>query len=182
MTGHLRLGVLSFVVLLGAARLDAQTANPGARDDRQIIQEPGTFWSPDGKCAVSLSRNPLGGHLTMSTDRATKRDVVDVSGVAWLTNRILVYTVSPIYGKPGVFTLTCPSMRITRIVAPRTKTKAYPDGADYFELVRVSTSQKVPLVYFYYAPDADRVDFNEFRTVHYLFQVRTDGIDFRKAE
>ena len=121
----------------------------------------------------------MGGHtLLLLPSKAPQRQVIeDVSGVAYLRNDSLVFTVSPIYGKPGIFIYDCMSKRKTRIVKPHTIDEAYPDGADYFELQDIRDNK----VYFYYAPDVDSTDFTIFRNKGSLYQVNTDGSGFRKV-
>src|SRR5262249_37122570 len=99
---------------------------------------------------------------------------------AWASDNALVYSVSPIYGTPGIFMFDCASKETRRLVGPVTVDKAYPQGADYFELKKLSPEKK--LVYFYYAPDVDAVDFTQFRTDRNLFQVSIDGTEFQKAK
>jgi hypothetical protein len=69
---------------------------------------------------------------------------------------------------------------IKRIVAPRTTSKAYPDGADYFELQSVSLGRG-PVAYFYYAPDVDKQDFENLKKPTNVFRVNLDGTGFRKV-
>jgi hypothetical protein len=127
-----------------------------------------------------------GGFKQLGISRAAdqhgkeKLEVNDVSGMAWIANDQLVYTVSPIYGKPGVFLFDCASLQAKRILGPKTTDKAYPDGADYFELQSVSSDAKKIL--FFYAPNVDQVDFKKFRTKDSLYQINLDGTSFRKAE
>jgi hypothetical protein len=118
--------------------------------------------------------------LSAGKGSSIKLRVEDVTGMAWLAGHTLVYTTSPIYGIPGLFTYSCDSMKAKRIVAPRTKTKAYPDGEDYFELQGTSTKGPTT-VFFYYAPNVNSVDFNVLRTPTFLYEVRLDGSEFRKA-
>jgi hypothetical protein len=103
--------------------------------------------------------------------------IEDVTGVAYLRNDSLVFTVSPIYGKPGIFIYDCMSKEMAQIVRPQTIDEAYPDGADYFELQSVRGRK----VYFYYAPDVDSTDFTKFRSEGSLYEVNTDGSGFRKV-
>jgi hypothetical protein len=146
----------------------------------RVIRRPGESKSPDGGCVVQLRANPLGGALDLSLGTKRKRVFHDVNGMAWLSGSILVFTVSPVYGKPGIYTFDCKSDQTKRIVSPRTLNKAYPDGADFFELqsVRRGTS---PRILFYYAPDVDKVDFRDFRGPANLFQVNSDGSNFKRA-
>jgi len=106
--------------------------------------------------------------------------VKDVTGIAWAGAKELVYSTSPVYGDPGLYLYDCESNRSKRILGPRTRDKAYPKGADHFELRGVSNANSVLL--FYYQPDVDSIDFNEFRTPGNLYQVQLDGKRFEKAQ
>jgi hypothetical protein len=176
----LRMPVLTF--LLGGCSLLANNLQkspiPG---DQELIKRPGTFSSPNGQCEVTLKISERGGFLILTTGKNVRSSVNDVTGMIWASDKTLVYTTSPIYGKPGVYIIDCNSNHMKRIVSPWTITKAYPDGADYFELQSITRGNPT-VVHFYYAPDVDSVDFEKFRTPAYFFQVRLDGTDRKRAE
>lgn len=149
-----------------------------------IIKTPGMFSSPHGKCEASLTVNKMGGFLDLSIyKKPDKRSkvVADVTGIAWFKDEQLIYTVSPIYGKPGVYVFNCQSMSNKKVLGPKNTDKSYPKGSDYFELQGVSMGPDV-IIYFYYAPDVDAVDFKNFRTSGSLYKVGLDGNTFRKAK
>ena len=105
----------------------------------------------------------------------------DVNGIVWSAHApTLFFTVSPIYGKPGIYMWSLPSKRPKRIFGPSTRTKDYPDGADFFELVGISESGARLL--FLYDADVDRIDFHQFRNLDHLYSIGTDGSGFRKAK
>ncbi len=104
--------------------------------------------------------------------------VRDVSGLAWLSGSMLAYSVSPIYGKPGIYVYDCVGQKSTGIVAPKNVDLDYPNGADYCELKGIA---KANLIYFYYVLDVDEVDFANFRCNHFLYRVRADGSHMRRA-
>ncbi|MBW2058022.1 MAG: hypothetical protein JRJ26_11050 [Deltaproteobacteria bacterium] len=106
--------------------------------------------------------------------------VRDITGIAWISKHYLIYSVSPIYGQPGIFLLDCRSLETKTIVGPRNISKAYPNGSDYFELQSFSRDLS-GTIYFYYAPDVDQVDFVQFRTNAFLYQVNLDGTEFSKT-
>lgn len=156
--------------------------NPAKAHVNEVINQSGRYISPDGSCHAALDIASMGGFLILSAGKAStiKLRVEDVTGMAWVAAHTLVYTTSPIYGIPGVFVYSCDSTKGKRIVAPRTKTEANPDGEDYFELQGTSAT-KPTTVYFYYAPSVESVDFNVLRTPAYLYEVHLDGSNFRKA-
>ena len=146
----------------------------------QVVAKPGIFQPRNGKCQAELLTSGFGGFTILSIrqmDSLVAQEIKDVTGIAWVTESLLIYTVSPIYGNPGVYIFNCTSKEIKRIVAPRNINAMYPNGADYFELKRLSADK----VYFYYTPDVDTVNFKEFRSQTFLFQSNLDGTEVKKA-
>lgn len=121
--------------------------------------------------------------ISRTTDQHSKgkSEAKDVTGIAWISDNDLVYTVSPIYGQPGIFLFDCASMQTKRILGPKNADTAYPDGTDDFELQSVSFD-RVKKLFFFYAPNVDQVDFKKFRTKDFLYQINLDGTGFRRAE
>jgi hypothetical protein len=132
-----------------------------------------------GRCTISLEVSGMGGHTLLALpSKAHQKEVIgDVTGVAYRSNASLVFTVSPIYGRPGIYIYDCVSERKKQTVKPRSINKAYPDGVDYFELQAVAENK----IYFYYAPDVESTDFTRFRSKDFLYEVNIDGSGFRKA-
>lgn len=132
-----------------------------------------------GECKYHEDIASLGGFKVLAVSfRGSKRPVVkDVTGVAEDGEDGIVYSVSPIYGRPGLFRIDCKTGRRHVLVKPKTLSKSYPHGADYFELLSLGEGR----VSFYYAPDLDETDFNSFRTRKNLFEVRLDGTNLRHA-
>jgi hypothetical protein len=148
----------------------------------KVINQPGQYVSPDGTCHAALKIGMGEAFALTAGKRPSGRlRAKDVTGMIWFGGHTLVYTGGPIYGIPGVYVYSCDSDKVKRIIAPRTITKAYPDGADFFELEGIS-SGKPATVYFYYAPDVDKVNFETFLTPAFLYQVHLDGSEFRKAQ
>ena len=161
---------------------NAQDTKPEA-GERQVIKGAGEYLSPNGTCKAVLNISSLGGflELTLQKDNNKSTTIKDVTGIAWFGNEKLVYTTSPIYGTPGVYVYSCESNRVKRVVTARNVDKAYPDGADYFELRSISNTSPI-VVFFYYAPHVDKADFKNLRSPHYLYQVHLNGSDFKKTE
>lgn len=172
---------LAFIVG-GCLRVAETRQAKGETRTSKAINQAGEYRSPDGSCHAVLSTASMGGFLVLTTGNSApmRLKVENVTGMAWVGGHTLVYTSSPIYGVPGVYAFSCGSNKPKRIVAPRTKSKAYPDGEDFFELEGISGVDPVT-VYFYYAPQVDKVDFEIFRTPAFLYQVHLDGGDFRKV-
>jgi hypothetical protein len=107
----------------------------------------------------------MGGFRQLFLKRGGVPDVHlsdDVTGIAWFSDSELVYTVSPVYGVPGVYVVDCSNQtaKPVRLVAPITYNPAYPKGADFFELKSVVRNR----ITYFYGPDVDAIDFTRFRT------------------
>ena len=129
------------------------------------LKEQGSYQSPGKMCTAILKVSPQGGFLQLSVQTSMGKLVHmadDVTGFLWADEKSLVFSSSPIYGKPGVFEVTCdrerPTLKI--LVGPKNINSAYPDGADYFELKEI----KGRSLRFFYGDDVDSIDFNDFRT------------------
>ncbi len=146
------------------------------------IDQSGSFVSPKGGYEASLRVNIDGGFLTLdivskSGGRRSK-SIDDVTGIFWISENKLLYTVSPMYGIPGIFVFDCKKMKTERVLDPKTFRKRRPYGADYFELKEFVEGK----IYFYYSPDVELTDFYEFRTKKYLYQINLDGTGFKKVQ
>ena len=137
-----------------------------------VLKEQGSYPSPGKMCAAVLKVSPQGGFLQLSIQTSMGKLIHmadDVTGFLWVDEKSLVFSSSPIYGKPGVFEVTCNHERSTlrRLVEPKNINSAYPDGSDYFELKEIQGRS----LQFFYGDDIDSIDFNEFRTKKYLHSV-----------
>ncbi len=137
------IGLLSLTLLFGSCSFPAATSPTKARiDGNEVIRHAGEFVSPNRKCHATLMVSSMGGFLILTLEGDPSRQAKDVTGMVWISDGMLVYTTSPIYGNPGVYVYSCESRQTKLIVRPRTLTKAYPDGADYFQLKGISESPK----------------------------------------
>src|ERR1700731_3729849 len=108
-------------------------------DSAGAIRQPGVVVStPNGACMASLKTSSQGGFLELyiGHDQDHLAHVAeDVTGIAWASPTSLVFSVSPVYGSPGIFLATCSDKpQVKMLVGPKNIDKAYPQGADYFEL------------------------------------------------
>jgi hypothetical protein len=146
------------------------------------INRHGSFVSPKGGHEALLEINGMGGFLTLNiisiSDKRRSKAIDDVTGIVWISENKLLYTVSPIYGIPGIFVFDCRKMKMKRILGPKTFYKENPRGADFFELKEFLKEK----IFFYYSPDVNSTDFEEFRTKKYLYQINLDGTEFKKAQ
>ncbi len=96
--------------------------------------------------------------------------IEDVDAVMWINNSTLLFTVSPIYGCPGIFVYNYHNKLLKQIMKPKIIDKYFPCGADYFELAGFDFSNRTIL--FYYSSYVDSIDFNSFRSEKNLFRVK----------
>jgi hypothetical protein len=167
------LNLATVLLILGLQLWPRSAAAETAIQLPTVINAPGAYRSANGQCPISVEASDMGGFLQLFLPPKSKqiRAIDDISGVAYVNERVLAYTVSPIYGKPGVYLYDCSSRVIKRIVKPTRIDTAYPDGKDYFELQGFEGNK----IYFYYAPDVDVIDFKNFRTTDALYEVLIDG-------
>jgi len=97
--------------------------------------------SPLGRFRVSFPRGegdvPILEVTEILTGRACAKGVDDVTAGVWYEHgkeELLIYSVSPIYGIPGIWVLNPASGAIRRLVAPEHTKEGWPDGADDFEV------------------------------------------------
>lgn len=160
---------IGFRIVIGLISLFAVIACSMATT---ALKEQGAYPSPGQTCIAVLKVSPQCGFLQLSVQPSTGKLVYmadDVTGFLWANEKSLVFSSNPIYGKPGVFEVTCDRERPTldMLVGPKNINSAYPDGADYFELKEI----KGRSLQFFYGADVDNIDFNEFRTKKYLHSV-----------
>jgi hypothetical protein len=149
-------------------------------ETNNVIKQPGKIPSPNGQCSASINISEMGGFRILSIFSKTdgyQIAIDDITGIAWVNDNNLVYTVSPIYGKPGVFIYDCIRKKTKQLVNPKTINAAYPNGADYFELQDVNKQGKI---FYYYAADVDSADFIIFRTKKFLRSVNLHGTEFKE--
>jgi len=162
MTSHVMILPIVVVLLASSGRF------------KEAIKQAGSYNNEKESCPVRITISARGGFHQLQLP--AHRDVVkDVTAIIMLENDELAYSVSPIYGKPGIFIFDCIAKKTRRIVAPRHLDAAYPDGADYFELHALRNGQ----IEFYYAPNVDTTDFNTLRTPAHLYHMTVLGSGVR---
>lgn len=139
-----------------------------------LLRDPGNYSTKDDICKFEIKISKMGGFRCLLIG---KEEIKDVTGTAYLGDGKLVYTVSPMYGNPGVYMYNCKSSQSSQIRGAKNKDKGYPLGADYFELESVSGNN----IFFYYLPDIDKADFANYKNKGNLFQIDYAGKDFKKA-
>ena len=127
------------------------------------INTVGEYFSKNHSCYFEIYSHENGGFnvLSIRLDKQTPlMEVADITGVIWDSPNKLIYSVSPIYGFPGIFIFDCSDKQSRTIVKAINTDQAYPEGADYFELLQLEDNKLL----YYYAKDIDEVDFRTFRS------------------
>ena len=143
--------------------------SPAFAASKGAIKQAGSYLSADNKCTAILTKSKDAGFLKLYLKVTHENPYFvadDITGLSWINTHALVYSSSPVYGRPGVFLVTCDykSHQPTTLVSPTNIDTAYPDGADYFEL-RSVTGRRID---FYYGPDVDKIDFKNFHSASNL--------------
>lgn len=82
------------------------------------------------------------------------------------------YSIGAIYGKPRIGVVDCSGGKAKVLVFASNKSKAYPDGADYFLIERISKAARGRFeIRYYHAPDVDSVTENQLRSKKYLKKI-----------
>jgi hypothetical protein len=144
-----------------------------------VLRDVGSYNLPDGSCAFSIKNSPKGNfkQLSFPTGKGQSKDVDDLTGVAFSSERYLVFTIGPMYGHAGIFLYNCVGKSINQILAPSHVTLAYPAGTDYYMLQKVDHE----MIYFYYAPDVDQINLANFEEKDNLYEVHDNGALLRKS-
>jgi hypothetical protein len=136
-----------------------------------LFYEPGVMMAPNGSCEASIAQSPTGRFKVLVITRLRDRgraqavEAKDVTGAVWIANDKLVYSIGPRHGTPGVFFFDCATGTGKRLVGATTRNKAYPQGADYFELDDFSRGS---YIWYYHVPDVTPMDTPAFRKLDFL--------------
>ncbi len=142
----------------------------------KALSSPGRFAL--GSCLAELSVSPKGGFRVLKVGAAKQQPAFvadDVTAFSWATPELLVYSVSPVYGRPGIYGVICSSLQVHQLVRPTKVSKAYPDGSDFFELMAVTNTGPVPVVCFYHVADVDSAELERLKTDSHLFRISLHG-------
>lgn len=176
----MRVVTLAVAILtgIGAPRGAAQATD--LKFDVKASDEIGSHSGSLGSCKIDVEISARGGYRVMSSISKSdkKQEIRDVNSYAATSHGSVVYSVGAIYGVPGIYLLNCASGVVQRLVGPRKIDKAYPKGADYFELLGV----KGGVIYFYYAPDVDTVDVQAIKSQNNLYETDFCGRSFKKVQ
>ena len=99
-------------------------------------------------CRVELRDAPL--RATLLRDGKPVAEASGVREIFWLDD-LLVYSVGPALGKPGIYAWRCAGGAPRLIVKPTRVTSAHPDGADLFQLLEIQGQT----LRYAHAPDVD---------------------------
>lgn len=144
-----------------------------------VLRDVGSYNLPDGSCSFSIKNSPKGNfkQLSFPASKGQTKDIDDLTGVAFSSERYLVFTTSPMYGRAGIFLFNCAAKTINQIVSPSHMTLAYPAGTDYYLLQKVDHAT----IYFYYAQDVDQINFANFEEKDNLYEVQDNGALLKKS-
>ena len=153
---------VSFCLILTTSLINLSCSVTFERPEK-AINDIGSFYSPEHIFKANVTVDSMGGfrELEVYKDGSQLSKFRDVNAFIWIGNDKILYSVSPIYGKPGIYLFNCSTKKNEIILKPSTLNSEYPNGADYFELVGYSSSSN-EFTYFY-APDVDLVEFETFR-------------------
>lgn len=143
----------------------------------EALTSHGRFALQENACIVNTEINGMGGSLDLTVEKTDKKilgPVIDISAWGWISEDELIFSVLPVYGKPGLFKFSCREEKLQKLVAAKTITKTSPDGTDFFWLQRLDP--KNLLIYYYYHPDLDAVPPKQnLRTDKNLYVIDKDG-------
>jgi len=127
----------------------------------------GQVWSPDRGLYLCVTIASMGGYKTATIFKHDKAifEVKDVTAFFWVSNTAIIYSVSPIYGLPGIFIFDTGTQKISRVVCPKVFGQGYPNGADYFVLS--SHNESDGTITFWHSPNVELMNklLPESRTV-----------------
>ena len=87
--------------------------------------------------------------------------LIDVESYREFDN-FLFYATRHFFGKPEIGVLECSSGKKVTIIKPKTITKSYPDGADFFRINKVRKVANGFVVEYYHGAHVEKVDFKRF--------------------
>ena len=123
------------------------------RADAVAPSAPGSeLYSPSRMCVAKVLEDALSGGLRTRfySNGFLVRDVSGVRELAW-ADEVLVFTVAPQAGDPGVYAWDCAGGTLRRVVKPERSSREHPGGSDVFRLVQIEED----VLYYAHAPDVD---------------------------
>lgn len=178
-----------FLVLIITTQISSSTYSGDLKKVKigQIVKlNLGSFALSKSNCVIDVTVNGMGGSHDLSVRNVSSgavllEPVIDVTAWGWISNDLLVFSVAPIYGKPGICKFSCTDGTMIKLVAAKTISKAYPDGADFFELQRLDAKNSI--IYYYYHPDIGATSLNQDKwTRNDLYSIDTDGAYLSKVK
>ena len=108
--------------------------------------------SPSRACLVKVLQDAGTGRLRarLYAHARLVLDMPDTREMAWV-DEVLLFAVSPVYGRPGIYVWQCPQLSVRRVVRPTRVSRDHPGGTDYYRLLRIDGET----LYFAHAPDVD---------------------------
>lgn len=108
--------------------------------------------SPSRQCLVKVLQDANNGGLRARLYARGRlvREVVDTREMTWV-DEVLLFAVSPVSGKPGIYAWQCPRPSVRRVVLPTRTSRKHPGGTDYYRLLRIDGET----LYYAHAADVD---------------------------
>ena len=107
-----------------------------------ITKKTGLFMIDSSCNKFVLNISDMGGFIILRTINEKPLIVDDITAIAILEKSKLLYSVSPIYGKPGIFLFDFKLNNNKRIVKPSFFKDGFSDGTDYFEIYKLDLDRK----------------------------------------
>jgi hypothetical protein len=144
---------------------------------------PDSVVSPDGRLVARVAVADRGLRsltvVNLHNDQTLLGETRDLVNMMWIPEgRGLLYAVSPIYDKPGIYFFDATSGRTAQVVKPiHVRDPAYPDGTDFFVICAAQpVDGRGVVVRYIHLPDVERIDFKAFP---YNTPQETDTLWFR---
>lgn len=129
--------------------------------------DPGKYPSDNQECVAEVTEADIGGFqvLTVTRNMNPELSVNGVNGVAWLPGNVLAYSISGLFGDPGIYVFNCIKGHAKILVGK----------GEYFQLLGASSGKDATL-YFFYSGDVAR------RHGGAIYKVKVDGSGLAKTD
>lgn len=127
------------------------------------FKDIGTYYSPRNIFKAEIIISDMGGFkiCNIMNSKQQIHYIEDINGLIWINETEIIYSVSPIYGKPGIYIFNCVEKKEKLIINPKSISASFPMGSDYFELEKYEDLKKE--ITYFYASDIDSINFKNFR-------------------
>src|SRR6266487_563318 len=122
-----------------------------------IVTTCGTYRISGGTCSLSLAPSWLSEAKVLRLHASDRDSVTDVTAVVWVSKSTIVYSVSPIYGDPGIYIRRCDGGRPRRVAGNRKRGAGRAQSNAYYALtkIRKGTASGLARVEYWFKSDVD---------------------------